>query len=109
MKTPWFLEKGMMFNPHSRLKSIRTAVPFPDLHSATSQLASQGHELQDMPAAAGKRRNLWEMGGSQVCALGPRTAQLCRLRAGATDHPEVGGPVYTRAPHTRSRMAFCQV
>lgn len=77
MKTPCFLEKGVMFNPHSRPKSVWTAVPFPDLHSAPSQLASQGHELQDMPAAAGKRPTLWEMGGSQVCALGPHTAQLC--------------------------------
>lgn len=100
-----------MFNPHSRRKSTWMAVPFPDLHSAASPLIPQGHELQVMPAATGKRPILWELGGSQVCARGPHTARLqqasCVLGQQITQR--LGGPVYTRAQHTRSRMAFCQV
>lgn len=91
-KTPCFLENGMMFNPHSRLKSTWTTVPFPELHSAASRLAPQGHELQVMPAAAGKRPALRGLLGSALL--------VARL---ATDHLDAGrAPAHVLSTHAHA-------
>ena len=106
MRKPCFLERGMMFKPHNRLKSAWTAVRFPDLHSEASQLVPQGQELQVLPAAAGKHPTLWGLGGCRACAGGPHAAQLCpasMLRRQITWR--LGGPLHTRAQHTGSQPA----
>lgn len=106
MRNPCFLESGTMFKPHNRLKSTWTAVPFPDLHREALQPAPPGQELRVPPAPQVNIR----LCSSRAGAGGPRTAQLCPascvLKRQITWR--LGGPLHTRAQHTRSLGASCE-